>query len=52
MAVFPGTGFLQLTMIRSDDLDLASLPIFNAPSEQHPSHPRTLDPDEPAGERP
>ena len=34
MPVFPGAGFLQLTMIRSDHLDLASVPIFAAPPVQ------------------
>ena len=47
MPVFPGAGFLQLTMIRSDHLDLASVPIFAAAPEQRPAHARVDDGDEP-----
>lgn len=34
MPIFPGQGFLQLTMIRSD-LDLASVPIFSVAEPRH-----------------
>jgi len=46
MPVFPGAGFLQLTMIRSDHLDLASVPIFAAAPEQR-AHAKVDDGDEP-----
>jgi len=47
MPVFPGAGFLQLTMIRSDHLDLASVPIFAAAPEQRPTQAKVHDGDEP-----